>query len=170
MRKFTQILFLALFSFFIFSYSGRAQSKTTSGAATKQQALPAKAEAPSPALQKIDPQLLSSLQQSKQANTDMGKANSVSTMVSVEIKCIVTEALLKSIQTTGGKVFSNSAANNSIFARVPLLAVEKIASSDDVKYIQQSADLFINSTKTPPGKNKEMLKAKAGKSSTAVQQ
>jgi hypothetical protein len=169
MRKFTKILFLALFSL-IFSYSGRAQTKVTSGATTKQQALPAKAEASSSTLQKIDPQLFSSLQQNKQANTDMGQANSVATTVSVEIKCIVTDALLKSIQTAGGKVFSNSVVNNSIIARVPLLAVEKIASSADVKYIQQSADLLINGTKMQPGSNKEMLKAKAGKSDAAVQQ
>jgi hypothetical protein len=168
MRKFTPILFLALFSF-IFSHSGKAQKRITSGSA-KQQALPATAEASSLTLQKINPQLLSSLQQSKQANTDMGQTITVAAMVSVEIKCIVTEALLKSIQTTGGKVFSNSVANNSIFARVPLLALEKIVSSDDVKYIQQSADLFFNSTKTEPGSNKEMLKAKAAKSSAATQQ
>lgn len=156
MRKFTQILLLALFSL-VFSYSGKAQKKITS-------------EASSPSLQKIDPKLQSSLQQNRQANTDMGQPNTTATMVSVEIKGIVTEALLKAIQTNGGKVFSSDAANNSIFARVPLPALETIALSNDVKYIQQS-DLLIGNTKSSTGANKkEMLKAKAGKSSATAQQ
>jgi hypothetical protein len=165
MRKFTSGLFLA-FLFLIFSAAGMAQKKIAHNKIPEQQNT---ATASSAAIKKIDIQLLSGLQQSKQVNNDMGKAASTTaSYVTVEIRGIVTATLLKLITNTGGKVFSSSVENNSIVAKIPFPQLEKIAASDDVKFIQQGEVIF-NTIKTPSASNKVLLKEKPVKSNSVQQ-
>ncbi len=145
MRKFTKIFFSSM-SFFIFVNTVMAQKKgITTVTATNERKGVQKIETTSSVIQKIDPELLSNPQQDQQGYSDMEQAKPTYRIVTVEIKCTVTEVLLKIISNNRGRILSSSVENNSIVAKVPLFALEKIAASNDVRYIQQSA----NKSKTP---------------------
>jgi len=56
----------------------------------------------------------------------------------VDIKCMVTPALVKIITDAGGVLISSSKEDNIITAKIPAAAIQKIAASPDVKQISPS--------------------------------
>ena len=75
--------------------------------------------------------------------------------VPVDITCMVTPALVKIITDAGGEIISSSKENNIISAKVPAAALQKIATSADVKQISQSPAPVIN----PSAAKSEILKS-----------
>ncbi len=72
------------------------------------------------------------------ANSIVNTSATVTTGDVVDIKCRVTPALVKLITDAGGVLISSSKEDNIITAKVPADALQKIASSSDVKHIRQS--------------------------------
>jgi hypothetical protein len=157
MQKLTQLFFKCLFFLILTVITNRvtAQKKSRPVATVaKEQTATQKTEIISSVLQKIDPQLLSNSQQDRQEDSDMEKVKPTYRIVNVEIKCTVTEALLKLISNNRGSILSSSVENNSIVAKVPLFALEKIAAIKDVIYIRQLATISKTSNTTPLTDNK----------------
>jgi len=65
--------------------------------------------------------------------------------VAVDIRANVTRDLLKSIMKLGGDVIFSSSKYNSVTARLPLQALEEIASSEDVTFIYPADRAFTHS-------------------------
>jgi hypothetical protein len=139
MRKFTKTIFSTMLLLVLFNAVMAQKKRTPLTTVTNERS----------AIQKIDPELLNNTQQDKKGYSDMEQANPTYRIVSVEIKCTVTDALLKVIANNRGKVSSSSVENNNISAKVPLFALEKIAASSDVRYIGQSVVKPISGTNLP---------------------
>lgn len=156
MRKFTQVFFTGLI-FLLFSFMGMAQKSSPNA---KPQLISPPKETSSPSLKKIDPNLLNSTgqEQKQPAPGDIVQANNSSKensrKVRVDIKCIVSENLLKAITTAGGEIINSSVEANSITANIPVLVLEQIAASGDVKYIAKSATV-------PEEKNAQFINKKS---------
>ena len=58
----------------------------------------------------------------------------------IDIRCIVSDALLARVKALGGLVESSSAEHHSILARFPILKLEELAKRSDVRFIEPAAE------------------------------
>jgi hypothetical protein len=65
----------------------------------------------------------------------------------VDVRANVTTALEKSIRTLGGTIVSTSSEHRSIIARVPLLALDRLANEPTVTFIEPAAE--ARTTRSP---------------------
>lgn len=79
--------------------------------------------------------------------TPASGSTTVNTADVVDIKCMVTPALVKLITDAGGVLLSSSKDDNIITAKIPAAALTKIAASSDVKQISPSAAAAVPATK-----------------------
>lgn len=142
MRNFTKLLFTGLCLLF-FSNLGIAQKSKTLVSAKVQPSLKVK-DFRTTAQKKIDPEVSSDISQGRGVSVVSGDLTSSQSLAStrkipVNIKCMVTANLQQSITGAGGEIVSSSEENNNITALIPAAAIEKIAASNDVKYISKSS-------------------------------
>jgi hypothetical protein len=176
MRNFTKLLFTGLF-LLLFSYYGIAQKLQNRPQGKVVPASQAKAPSQGSILGKIDPRLSNPAelaramqsdkfasgqpqQNQKPASTAPAEPTTTASNLNapstggttitgdiVDIKCMVTPALVKIITDAGGVLISSSKEDNIITAKVPNAALVKIAASPDVKQISQSQTTAIDAAK-----------------------
>lgn len=139
MRNFTKLLFTGLCLLF-FSSMGIAQKSKTLVSGKVQPSLKVK-DFRTTAQKKIDPEVSSDISQGRGVSGDLTSSQSLANTrrIPVNIKCMVTANLQQSITGAGGEIVSSSEENNNITALIPAAAIEKIAASNDVKYISKSS-------------------------------
>jgi hypothetical protein len=110
------------------------------------QAVPEK-EARTPAQQKIDSQLLFEIYRKRgQAAAKQVPPGPTGVRIDargralVDIRAIVTPALVERVKKSGAAVLSTSVEHHSIIARVPLLQLERLAGESAVRAISPAAE------------------------------
>ena len=92
--------------------------------------------------QKIDPQLLSEIYRRRHVADQSGFVPTMRIDIDtrgralVDIRASVTTALEKSIATLGGTILFRSSEHRSIVARVPILALPRLAKDPTVHFIE----------------------------------
>lgn len=110
------------------------------------EALLAQKRSRTPEQEKMDPNLLVTVQQAQKAGTEQVPAVATNIQLDerrralVDIRGNVTTDVLQKIEQVGGEVIFSSAPDQSIRARVPLRNLEEIAGMSDVTYIEAAVE------------------------------